>query len=169
MRRLLIAIAMFLGGESSALACSCLARPVDPVKLRALANEIAADATALVEVDVRSGYDVQSRRGERMRVRRTFAGRAPREFRLARGDRPPSSAMCDVDYYVAGSRPIMLIYPADRPRGRGQAQFRDAGLCVSMYLHDAGFRQMLVEAMRRRPARERTSAAPARLPCASRA
>ena len=166
MRRLLIGIAMFFGAESAALACSCLARPVDPVQLRALANEIAVGATALVEVDVRSGYEVRSRRGERMRVRRTFAGRAPREFRVARGDRPPSSAMCDVDY-VAGSRPVMLIYPAERPRDRGQAQFRDAGLCIAMYLHDARFRQMLVEAMRRRPAGERTSAASPVTPCAS--
>lgn len=165
MKKLLIAAALLFGAEGVAQACSCLGLSEDTAQMRHLANEVARGAVALVEVDVRSAYNARTRRGELVRVRETFAGRVPRDFRIARAG-PPSSAACHVEY-EAGSQPMVLLYRAERPTDRGQRQYRDAGLCVSMLLHNAQFRQMLIEAMRRPRAASETIGSPAGAPCAN--
>ena len=167
MKKLLIGLAMLVGAEGAAQACSCMPLTGDPAQMRQLANELAQGAVALVDVDVRSGYNPRTRRGELMRVRQTVAGRAPRDFRIARQG-APSSAACDVEYQ-AGSNALVLLYRADRPMVRGQRQFRDGGLCVSMFLHNAQFRQMLIEAMRRPRAASEANGSPAGAPCANNA
>jgi len=146
---------------------TCLPLTGDPAQMRQLADEIAQGAVAVVDVDVRAAYNPRTRRGELMRVRETLAGRAPREFRIARSS-PPSSAACGVEYR-AGSNALVVLYPAERRMVRGQPQFRGESLCVSMFLHNAQFRQMLIEAMRRPRVSGQTSASPAGPPCANNA
>lgn len=165
MKRMLIGLAMLVGAEGAAQACSCIPVSNDPAQMRALVDEIARDAVALVEVDVRSGYNARTRRGELMRVRQTYSGRVPRDFRIAR-ERPPSSAACDVEYR-AGSQPMVLLYRAARATDRGQRQFRDGSLCVSMFLHNSEFRRMLIEAMRRPRSAGQTSGSPGGTGCAN--
>lgn len=165
MKKLLIGLAMLVGAEGAAMACSCMPLTGDPAQMRQMADEVAQGAVALVEVDVRAGYNPRTRLGELMRVRRTVAGRAPRDFRIAR-QRPPSSASCDVEYRT-GSNALVVLYRADRPMVRGQRQFRDGSLCVSMFLHNAQFRQMLIEAMRRPRVASDAAGSPAGAPCAN--
>lgn len=165
MRKLLIALGLLAGMESAAMACSCMPPPQDRAQMRDLANELAGGAVALVEVDVRSGFNARTRRGELLRVRQTLAGRAARDFRLARRG-PPSGAMCDVEYQ-AGSRGLMLLYRADRPIVRGQRQYRDGGLCASILLQNAELRQMVIEAMQNRRTMGQNDASPFAPPCGS--
>ena len=49
----------------------------DPVERRSHAREVARGALALVEAELVTPYDGRPGRGERLRVRRTLAGRAP--------------------------------------------------------------------------------------------
>lgn len=164
MERLLIAASLLLGGESAALACSRVPLSDNPAQLRELANAMARNATALVEVDVLTGYDANTRRGEQMRVRHTFAGRAPQNFRIARYGHQPYGSTCDV-VYAPGLKTLVVIYPPDRSQSAGRGEFRDSGLCGSFLLQDARFRQMLVNAMRRRSTSAQPTASPPPSPC----
>ena len=155
MRRLLIALLFVLAAETPALACSCSPLPLPANEARALADEIAAKAVALVEVDVLSAYDRKRMRGELMQVRRTLGGQAPRRFRIAR-HRAPMSASCDVAY-GRGGRSLVLLYPATRPRKSREHSFQEGGYCTSLFLEDAGFRRLVIDAFRRRTQPQRTS------------
>jgi hypothetical protein len=150
MKRILVVLALLAGGESAALACSCVPPPTSRAQAEQMAGAIARQAVAFVEVDVLSAYDPRTGAGERMRVRRTLGGRAPASFQLERRG-PPSSASCHLEYQ-AGTRAFLVIYNPD-PRAPGDGKrFRESGLCTSLVLRDAGFRRRLVEAFRRRGA-----------------
>ena len=75
-------------------------------------------------------------RGERLRVRRTLAGRAPAVFEVER-HHPPSSASCDVEFQ-RGARTWVVLY-APQMRGRSDPL---PGLrsCTGYMLADAAFR-----------------------------
>ena len=146
MPRLPLVLLLFLAGESAALACSCLPPPTDPAQQRLHAREAARGALALVEVDLVSPYDRRLGRGERLRVRRTLAGRAPALFEVDR-HHPPSSASCDVEFR-RGARTWVVLY-APRMRGR-TIRYRVSASCTGYMLADAAFRRELAAQMRRR-------------------
>src|SRR5687768_8740965 len=115
MHRLLLVPLLFLAGEGAALACSCIPPPIDPAQQRIHARQAAKGALALVEVELAAPYDERLGRGERLRVRRTLAGRAPAVFEVER-THAPSSASCDVEFQ-SGTRTWILLY-APELRGR---------------------------------------------------
>jgi hypothetical protein len=147
MRRALIALAFALAAaaETAAVACTCIMPPGDPAERQRLARETAERALALVEVEVLSGYDARRRRGERLRVRRTIAGKAPALVTAERRARP-SSAACDLELRP-GQRATILLYPPERRAAAGV--YRVSESCTTYLLADAAFRAALVEAMRR--------------------
>ena len=147
MWRASIAVLLFLVAESAALACSC-PRPLDEADERAAAERIAEGAVALVEVDILSSYAGRGR-GERMRVHRLLAGRTEPSFRLVRTGKP-DSAMCD-NIYEKGSRALVILYPADRPRRGRELLYREGGLCSTFLVRSLPhLRQALIEAIDRR-------------------
>lgn len=120
MAKLLIGLLLLLGLEAGAWACSCV--PTGPAEQsRQEAREALKGAVAIVEVDVLSEHQFGRASGERVRVRRTLFGRAPRQFEIAR--RPSaSSASCDL-LLAKGQRKTVILYPA------GRARFRIQTLC----------------------------------------
>ncbi|HEX8449443.1 MAG TPA: hypothetical protein VF652_07620 [Allosphingosinicella sp.] len=145
MPRLLLALLLALAGESAALACSCLPPPTDPAQQRERAREVARGALALVEVELVAPYDQRLGRGERLRVRRTLAGRAPAVFEVER-HHPPSSAACDVEF-GAGQRTWVVLYA---PQMKGRAiRYRVSASCTGYMLAGAAFRAELAARMRR--------------------
>jgi hypothetical protein len=147
MRRILAALLLFLAAEGAASACSCVATR-DPQELRRLAKDGARNALALVEVDVISGYDALRRRGERLRVRRTLAGRVPASIEVER-PHPPSSASCALELQK-GQRTFLILYPPTVQRWLGGRRHRVSGLCTANLLSQPVFRAELVEAIGRR-------------------
>lgn len=147
MRRLLAALLILVAAESAALACSCMRAPRDPAQRQQMARDAAAGAIALVEVELVSAYQAPGR-GERLRVRRTLAGRAPAVFQVERL-REPSSASCDVEF-SAGSRTLILLYPPRGPVNARGAVYRISASCTSYLLADAPFRAALLREWRRR-------------------
>lgn len=146
MPRLLIPLLLLLAGEGAALACSCIRPPTDPAQQRVHAREAARGALALVEVELAAPYDARSNRGERLRVRRTLAGRAPALFEVER-THPPSSASCDVEFQ-RGARTWVVLYA---PQMRGRAiRYRISATCTGYMLASAAFRAELAAQMRRR-------------------
>jgi hypothetical protein len=146
MSRLLLLLLLFLAGESAALACSCLPPPADPAQQRVHARQVARGALALVEVELVAPYDQRLGRGERLRVRRTLAGRAPAVFEVER-PHAPSSAACDVEF-PKGARTWVVLYA---PRMRGRAiRYRISASCTGHMLADAAFRSELAAEMLRR-------------------
>ncbi len=146
MPRLLLLLLLFLAGESAALACSCLRPPTDPAQQRTHARHVARGALALVEVEMVAPYDQRLGRGERLRVRRTLAGRAPALFEVERAH-PPSSAACDVEFQ-RGARAWVVLYA---PQMRGRAvRYRVSASCTGYMLADSAFRSELAAQMRRR-------------------
>ena len=147
MRHLLLGLALIASAEGTALACSCLA-PGTPAESRAMAREAVAQASAIVEVEVISGYDERSGRGERVRVLRTLFGEAPANFEIAR-NHPPSSASCDIDL-PQGQRRVLILYPPEaggsRPCGRSRIQ----NLCSDYLVQSPDFLAMTLEEARRR-------------------
>ncbi len=146
MRRFLAALLILLGAESAALACSCMRTPSDPAQRVAMAREVVAGAVALVEVELAAPYQGPGR-GERLRVRRTRAGRAPAAFTVER-NRAPSSAACDVEF---NRRMLILLYP---PRGAANARtpvYRVSASCTTYMLVDPAFRAELLRLWGRRP------------------
>ncbi len=69
MKRMLIGLAMLVGAEGAAHACSCIPNAYDPVAERETANRLAGRVVALIEVEVVEGYNSVTRQGEVMRVR----------------------------------------------------------------------------------------------------
>jgi hypothetical protein len=146
MPRLLLLLLLFLAGESAALACSCIVPATDPAQQRVHARGVSQGALALVEVELVEPYDVQSGRGERLRVRRTLAGRTPAVFEVERDD-APSSASCDVEF-EPGARTWVVLYA---PQKRGRAiRYRISASCTGYLLAHAAFRAALAEQMRPR-------------------
>ena len=150
MQRFLLALLLLFAAEGAALACSCDATR-DPQELRRFARDSARDAIALVEVDVVSAYDALWKRGEKLRVRRTLAGRAPASIRVERLN-PPEEASCDLQLR-RGQRTLLILYP---PRAgfvrrllRG-SQHRVSGLCTAKLLVQPVFRAAVIAAIRRR-------------------
>jgi len=141
MRRLIAALLILAAAETAALACSCIMAPRDPAQRQAMARDVRAGAVALVEVELVSPYAGPGR-GERLRVRRTLAGRAPATFQVERMGRP-SSAACDLEF-APGHRTLILLYP---PRGAVSARgpvYRISASCTSYLLADAAFRTALI-------------------------
>jgi hypothetical protein len=107
---------------------------------------VARGALALVEVELVSPYDRRLGRGERLRVRRTLAGRAPAVFEVER-HHPPSSASCDIGF-EPGGRTWVVLYA---PQMRGRAiRYRVSASCTGYMLAGAAFRAELAAQMRRR-------------------
>ena len=146
MPRLLLIPLLFLAGESAALACSCIRPPIDPAQQRVHAREVARGALALVEVELVAPFDERLKRGERLRVRRTLAGRAPALFEIERQNRP-SSAACDVEFRK-GLKTLVVLY-APRMSGR-TVRYRISSTCTGYMLAGAAFRAELIAQMRRR-------------------
>lgn len=146
MPRLLLLLLLFLAWEGAAFACSCIRPPTDPAQQRIHAREVARGALALVEVDLVAPYDQRLGRGERLRVRRTLAGRAPAVFEVER-HHPPSTATCDVEFQ-RGARTWLVLY-APQMRGR-TIRYRVSASCTGYMLADARFRTELAAQMRRR-------------------
>lgn len=146
MRRVLLPLLLLAAAETSALACSCIRPPIDPVQQRLHAREIARGALALVEVELVAPYGSRPGGGERLRVRRTLAGRAPAMFEVERPN-APSSAACDVEFR-RGARTWVVLY-APRYSVR-KAVFRVSASCTGLMLAGAAFRAELAAQMRRR-------------------
>lgn len=147
MRRLIAAMLILVAAESAALACSCMRAPRDPALRQQMARDAAAGAIALVEVELVSAYQAPGR-GERLRVRRTLAGRAPATFQVERMDEP-SSASCDLEF-APGQRTLILLFA---PRGLVDARapvYRISASCTSYLLADALFRAALLREWRGR-------------------
>lgn len=145
MSRLLLLPFLFLAGEGAALACSCIRPPADPAQQRVHARETARGALALVEVELVAPYDARRGRGERLRVRRVLAGRAPATFEVERTN-APSSAACDVEFQPA-TRTLVVLY-APRMRG-GAVRYRINPTCTGYMLSGAAFRAELAAQIRR--------------------
>jgi hypothetical protein len=146
MRRFLLPLLLLVAAETSGLACSCIRPPTDPAQQRVHAREVARGALALVEVELVAPYDERLGRGERLRVRRTLAGRAPSAFEVERAH-APSSASCDVGFQ-RGTRAWIVLY-APRMRGR-TVRYRISASCTGYMLAGAAFRAELAAQMRRR-------------------
>jgi hypothetical protein len=146
MHRILLPLLLFLAGEGAALACSCVRPPADPEQQRFHARDAARGALALVEVELVAPYDERRGRGERLRVRRILAGRAPATFEVERQNRP-SSAACDVEFQPA-TRTLVVLY-APRMRG-GAVRYRISATCTGYMLSGAAFRAELAAQIRRR-------------------
>lgn len=140
-RRLLALLLMLAAVESAALACSCVPPPRDAAQRRALARDIATGALALVEVELVTPYE-RPGRGERLRVRRMLAGRAPALFYVERSG-PPSSASCDIEF-GRGVRSLVVLYPPEQPVNSRGPHYRLAASCVTYLLTDAAFRAALI-------------------------
>lgn len=145
MRRFLLTLLLLLAAESSALASSCIRPPTDPAQQRVHAREVARGALALVEVELVSPYDARLGRGERLRVRRTLAGRAPALFEVER-THAPSSASCDMGF-ERGTR-TWVVLCAPRMRGR-TVRYRISASCTGYMLAGVAFRAELAAQMRR--------------------
>ncbi|HEX8262519.1 MAG TPA: hypothetical protein VF547_06570 [Allosphingosinicella sp.] len=144
MRHPLLALLLAAAAETAALACSCRQPPDTEAGRQRLAREIAQGASALVEVELVRPYDDRTGRGERLRVRRTLAGRAPPLVDLERHGRPESAA-CQQEF-LPGRRRIVMLYPP-QPRS---ALHRVGSSCTTFLLSDPPFLRAVTEAMRRR-------------------
>jgi hypothetical protein len=146
MRHFILALLFVAGAEAAAIACTCIMPPTDAAERQQLARDVAAGAVALVEVELASPYDARTGRGERLRVRRTLAGRAPATIELER-DRIPSSAACDLEFSRRGQRALVLLYPPRHAAGSATPRFRPADSCLTYLLGDMPFRTALVSEM----------------------
>ena len=146
MRNWIVGALIFVAAETVAIACSCMA-PGSPEQSRPAAREAVRNASAIVEVDVLSGYDQQYRRGERVTVRRTLFGRAPARFEVYRLN-SPSSASCDIEL-TRGERRILILYPAPR-RMWGQTRYRIQSLCSDYLTERSRYLPVTLQEARRR-------------------
>lgn len=147
MRKFLIGLSLILGVEAAALACSCMA-PESPEKSRPIAREVVKTAIAIVEVDVLSEYRMGGP-GERVRLRRTLFGTAPKTFTIDRGP-SASSASCDL-LLNKGQRKVLILSKPAGNRLTGH-RFRIQNLCSDYLTSDRGYLAVtLQEARRRRP------------------
>ncbi len=146
MRHLLLALCLLAGLETAASACSCRSQPRDEAERRALAARIASEATTLVEVELVSGYDARTGRGERLRVRRVLAGRAGPIVEVERLRRPQSAA-CDLVFPAGRRRIIALSPPLHAVKGR--PLHRVSSSCTALIISDPAMQRAVIAAMRR--------------------
>ena len=146
MRLSLVAAAALVAFDSAALACSCIATD-DPAELKRFAAEAAADAVALVEVEIVRPYDHATGQGEVMRVIRTIAGEAATTFQVPR-QRFPSSASCDIEFR-AGQRELLILYPTAGSAAATPA-YRISGLCTDHLLDKPVYRDAVIDAIGRK-------------------
>lgn len=147
MKHAVLALLLIAGAETAALACSCVMPPREAAERQRLVREVARDAVALVEVELAEPYDGRTGRGERLRVRRTLAGRAPASVEIERG-RAPSGAACDL-VFRPGNRVLVLLYPPRRPVRSPGPRYRVSSSCTTHLLADAAFRAALIGEMGR--------------------
>lgn len=143
MRKLPILLALVLGLEAAALACSCVP-PESPQASRAAAREAVRNAVAIVEVDVLSEYR-HGGPGELVRVRRALYGTAPKTFRIQRSSFA-SSASCD-QLLTKGQRKMLILSRPAGNRATGQS-FQIQSLC-SDYLTGARYLPVTLQEARR--------------------
>jgi hypothetical protein len=144
MRPVLIALCLLAGAETAASACSCRGRARDEASRQRIAADIAREASALVEVELASGYDPRTRRGERLRVRRVLAGRAGPTVEVERL-RPPQSAACDM-VFPSGNRQVIALYkPLHAAKGR--PLHRVGSSCTALLLQELALRDAVIAAM----------------------
>ena len=156
MRKLLIALALTACAESAVMACSCIA-PGPPEESRSFAREVTPGLVAIVEAEALTEYRPGGA-GERVRVRRTLYGKAPRTLRIERREFA-SSASCDL-LLERGQRTVLVLR-----RGTGGA-YRMQGLCDDFLTSRSHLPILLDEARRSagkpRKAGERASLCPER-------
>lgn len=148
MRFSILAVAAAFAIETAALACSCLATD-DPEQLQELAAQVAENAVALVEVEALTSFQA-TRTGERMRVHRTIAGKAPPEFIIERRGYP-SSASCDVLYEI-GQQAVVILYPSTES-SETLPVYRTSGLCTVHLLDKPVFRDAVAAGIGPAPAK----------------
>jgi hypothetical protein len=146
MRFMLLAFCLLAGLETAASACSCRGKPRDEASRQLLAESIAKESIALVEVELVSPYDPRTGRGERLRVLRVLAGRAGPIVEVERHRRPQSAA-CDMVFH-AGYKEVIALQPALHP-DKGRRLRRVGSSCTALLLSDPGTRQAVIAAMGR--------------------
>ncbi|HEY0627116.1 MAG TPA: hypothetical protein VGD10_10330 [Allosphingosinicella sp.] len=109
MRKLIIFIALLVGIEGAALACSCVP-PGTPEESRDEARYAVRGVVAIVEAEVLSEYRPGGL-GEQIRVHRTLFGEAPQTFIIERSSFA-SSASCDL-LLNRGERKVLILAGGD--------------------------------------------------------
>ena len=127
MRQLFAALALILGLEATAFACSCAA-PRTNQEARAFARAVAPDIVAIIEGEALSEYR-RGGSGELVQVRRTLFGKAPRTFRVERGPFA-SGASCDL-LLAKGQRKILILARPEK-RGWWRPRYRIQNLCSDL-------------------------------------
>ena len=140
MKSAFLALAALLAVPSAAIACSCIDSD-DPAELREFSGDAVRGAVALVELEALTSYEPMQDAGEKVRLVRTIAGKAPETFQLARR-RFASGASCD-DVLQAGQRKVVLLYPVE-----GSANFHISGLCTNLLLEKPAFRDAVAARIR---------------------
>jgi len=155
MRKLLLALALALTFESVAQACTCVAAQSEGQK-REWARNMLKVSIAVVEVEPIE--DGKAMRGERYRVTRVYAGKAPSTFRV---DRSGPESTC-ADFPGAGQRKVVFLYdPRPYKPGTGGAALRKraeksppatfifGGMCQRLFIDQAGVLQLIREEARK--------------------
>lgn len=155
MRKLLLALALALAFEGAAQACSCVAAQSEGQK-REWARDMLNRAIAVVEVEPIE--DGTATRGERYRVTRVYAGKAPSTFRV---DRSGPESTC-ADFPGAGQRKVVFLYdPRPYRAGTGGAAIRArarksppstyifGGMCQRLFIDQAGVLHLIREEARK--------------------
>ena len=155
MRKLLLALALALVFEGAAQACSCVAAQSEGQK-REWARDMLNRAIAVVEVEPIE--DGKATRGERYRVTRVYAGKAPSTFRV---DRSGPESTC-ADFPGAGQRKVVFLYdPRPYRAGTGGAAIRArarksppstyifGGMCQRLFIDQAGVLHLIREEARK--------------------
>jgi hypothetical protein len=160
------ALALLL--EGAAQACSCLGPQGDAGK-REWARNIVQGAIAVAEVELIADIDVAAMRGERYRVTRLYAGKAPTTFYLERHFRKGPSGLiqwgpdttCD-DFPGAGERRVVVLYDprpysgrtgcaAMRKRAAGSppAAYEFGNTCQRLFIEQDGGLELIREEARK--------------------
>lgn len=155
MRKLLLALALALAFEGAAQACSCVAAQSEGQK-REWARDMLNRAIAVVEVEPIE--DGKATSGERYRVTRVYAGKAPSTFRV---DRSGPESTC-ADFPGAGQRKVVFLYdPRPYRAGTGGAAIRArarksppstyifGGMCQRLFIDQAGVLHLIREEARK--------------------
>ena len=157
MRKLLLALVLALAFEGAAQACSCVAAQSEGQK-REWARDMLNRAIAVVEAEPVDDMDLKATRGERYRVTRVYAGKAPSTFRV---DRSGPESTCE-DFPGPGQRKVVFLYdPRPYPAGTGGAALRKraeksppatfifGGMCQRLFIDQAGVLQLIREEARK--------------------
>ncbi|MBA3677427.1 MAG: hypothetical protein H0W74_08505 [Sphingosinicella sp.] len=154
--RMLLPLALLAGGETAALACSCIA-PGPPEEARAQAREVTRNIVAIVDAEAITEYRPDGG-GEEVIVHRTLFGEAPKNFRI---ERSPSASSVSCDLLLKPRERKILILTRSSG-GRYQIQ----NLC-SDYLTSGAYLPILLDESARssgqpNPAGERAAICPGR-------